>query len=412
MQVQTSSAHLLGNSPYRWIVATVLFPLQVAMGINMFGPTPLFPDIIDHYGISRSAVSILIVAVNVVLTAFLIPGGVIASRLGTRKAAAISGLLMSIGVLVVVAPNFWAIVGARLVFGAGAGILLPATTAIATEWFGQKERPLMVGLSLAGQGLGVAIGMFVSVPLADALGGWQAVLALYGAIGLLGTAAWLFLGKASPISTTPVSAFSISQVVEVFREKNAILLSLAGVGPFAVFVAFATWLPTYYHEARNMPLEQASSLVAMVPVMGIIINPISGVLMAKLGRRKPILWATGLLLPVTAMGAVLLPNTYLLAASIVVMGICFWLFNPTLFTIPTELPGVSAEKVPLVTAAALTAGNLATVFSPLLVGVMADAMGGSYVPSLVLLSLTPLLILIPAAFLPETGPKAARPHKD
>lgn len=389
------------------MVAAALVPAQVAMGINFFGPSPLLPLIIEQYHLSRSATSLLIVAVTLVVTAFLIPGGVLATRLGTRKTVAISTLIMSAGTLSVVAPNFWTLVALRMVFGVGAGMLLPTTTAVAAEWFGPRERSFVVGINLAGQGLGTALSMLMGGILAEALGGWQAVLSVYGVIALLAFLAWMALSRTPPSVAAEPGSMSAKEIFKTLTDRNALILSIAAIGPFSVFTAFATWLPTYYNERFGMPLDQASAQVAILPLIGVIVNPISGVLMAKLGRRRPLLFVSGILIPIGALASFLTSNPLVMVGGIALLGISFWLFNPLLFTIPAELPGVTLDKVAMVTSAALLSGNLATVFSPWLVGAMTDALGGSYVPGLTVVALTPLLILVSAALLPETGPKAA-----
>ena len=83
------------------------------------------------------------------------------------------------------------------------------------------------------------------------------------------------------------------------------------------------------------------------------------------------------------------------------------MFIPALLTIPMELPGVTVERVAIVTAAALTMGNGATVISPLFIGYLTDAMG-SYLPSLTIVAILPLTLVIGALALPETGSKASQ----
>ena len=395
------------SSPYRWAIEAVLLPLQIAAGLNVFAPAPLFPLIVEDYGLGKGVLSLLVVAVTLVLTAFLIPGGLIVARLGLRKAIAVSGFLMAAGTLAMVAPNFWVLLVLRVAFGVGIGILLPATTAVAVQWFRLGERPLINGANLTGQSSGVAIAMFFGVPIAEALGGWQATLSVYGAFALLGAIVWLFVSRTPPSEAGPVANPSMRDVLDIIKDKNVFVASVAAVGPFAVFVAFTSWLPTYYHEAFGMPLVRASSLVAILPLMGVVFNLIGGIVLAKLGLRKPILFLIGVLFPLAALGTFLFDNPVIIVGSIMLLGVCFWLFLPTIFTISMELPGISLEKIAVVTAVVLLLGNLATVFSPLFVGITVDALG-SYMPSLWVLAFFPVTLLISALFLPETGPKASR----
>ena len=193
------------------------------------------------------------VLVFLAFTIFLIPGGVVAAKLGTKKAIAVSGFLMTAGVFAVATSNFAALLPLRVAFGMGGGILLPATATVVVQWFRPNERPIMNALNLAGQGTGVATAMFLSVPLADVFE-WRTVLMAYGVFALLGAMAWLLFGRRSPSGAVPVERLPMMAVLGVLKERNTLLLALALAGPFAMFVGYSSWLPTYYNEEFNMPL--------------------------------------------------------------------------------------------------------------------------------------------------------------
>ena len=139
--------------------------------------------------------------------------------------------------------------------------------------------------------------------------------------------------------------------------------------------------------------------------MGVVVNILSGFLLARLGLHRPLLLIPGLMFPLGAFGAFYFNSTPVIVAAILLLGLSFWLLLPTVFTIAMELPGVSLERVAVVTAAVLTIGNASTVASPLFVGITTDMLG-SYVPSMSILAILPVTAILAAAFLPETGPRA------
>ena len=117
-------------SPYRWVIEVIILPLHIGIGLNFIAPAPLFPIIMEHYDINRGMVSLLVAAVTVVLTVSLLPGGFLAARIGPRKAIALGGLLMAVGILTPLAPSFWVVVALRFMFGIGVSIAFPATSAL------------------------------------------------------------------------------------------------------------------------------------------------------------------------------------------------------------------------------------------------------------------------------------------
>ena len=374
------------------------------MGLNLFAPAPMFPLIIEDYNLSRGSVSLIMVTAFLVFTIFLIPGGIISTKLGTRGAILVSGLLMTAGVFAPVTSSLPAILPLRVAFAMGNAILLPATAAVIVQWFKTSERPIMNAVNLAAQGTGVAAAMFLSVPLAEALE-WRTVLMVYGVFASLGTVVWLVFGRAVQSDASSENTLSLKAIFGVIKERNTLLLSLAFIGPFAMFVSYSSWLPTYYNEEFDMPLQQASAILALLPLMGVVVNVLSGFLLARLGLHRPLLMVPGLLFPIGAFGAFYFNSIPIIIAAILVLGFCFWILLPTALTVAMELPGVTPGKVAMVTAAALTIGNASTVVSPFLVGVVTD-MVGSYLPSLSVLAILPITAVIAAVKLPETGHRA------
>ncbi len=391
---------------YRWVIEATLLPLNAAIPLNFLAPTPVFSLIMEEYGLNRGTVSLLVAVVAVVFTVFLVPGGLIVARLGPRKAIAIGGVLAAVGMLTPLAPSFWTVMVLRLVFGVGASIIFPAISGAVVQWFPKKELPIINGLNLAGQTAGVSLGLFLSVPLAEAVG-WQSVFFIYGALGLGATLAWLLLGRdANAASGQAGQSPPLGEVLRSLRERAPLLLAFATIGPNAVFLGFSSWLPSYYHEARGISLTQAGALVGLMFLVGVVANPLSGVLQARVGLRRPFLALAGVVSPLAALGLVFFESPILIAIAALLLGTCSSLFLTALFTIPMELPGVTQERVPVITAGILTMGNVTTILAPLFVGAMTDALG-SYVPSLTILAFCPLTMLIAAIFLPETGPRGA-----
>jgi nitrate/nitrite transporter NarK len=379
----------------------MLMVLQIGMGLNFMSLTPLFTVIMSDYDISRSSVSLLVSATIIVITIALLPGGLLIAKLGSKRAMAIAGFLMSAHLLTPFVDSFLPLVLLRFIFGMGVAITIPATSAITVEWFKPNELPLLNGINEAGRALGVSAGVFMAVPITNIIG-WDMTLFSFGIIPLVGTFIWIVGGRSNESLVNVEPPFSIKNNIPIMFNRNTLLLATGMAGAFAVFIGFSSWLPTYYNETSGMTLEKASSVVAVMPLIAGILNPVSGLIQSKLGRRKPMLIMSGVLLPIFALGSFLLTNQIIMTVCIMGLGATFSVFIVAALTIPMELPGVSAGTVGIVTAAVLTIGNLAGVVSPIFVGLLTDFMG-SYVPALSILALTPLTLVLVGVLLPETG---------
>ena len=377
--------------------------LQIGMGLNFMSPTPLFTVIMSHYDIGRSSVSLLVSATIIVVTVALIPGGALIGKIGPKRAMTIAGFLMSAHLLTLFFDSFVVLVMLRLAFGMGVAISIPATSAITMEWFKPNELPLLNGINEAGRALGVSAGVLIAVPLTNIIG-WQMTLFSFGVIPLIGAFIWMAGGRSNNSSANTEPVFSLRDNIPFMLNRNTLLLGIGMAGAFAVFIGFSSWLPAYYNQAHGMTLQKASSVVAVMPLMAAFLNPVSGLMQSKLGRRKPMLVLAGLMMPFFALGSFLVTDQTIITICVMGLGAMFSIFIVAVLTIPMELPGVTASRVGIVTAAALTMGNLAGVVSPIFVGSLTDIMG-SYIPALSILALTPLTLVIAGVFLPETGPR-------
>ena len=385
----------------RWIIQSMLMLLQIGMGLNFMSPTPLFNVIMNDYDINRSSVSLLVSATIIVITVALLPGGVLIAKIGSKRAMTIAGFLMSAHLLTPLTDSFTLLVMLRLVFGMGVAISIPTTSAITVEWFKPNELPLLNGINEAGRALGVSAGVLIAVPITNIIG-WEMTLFSFGVIPLIGAFIWLIGGRSNDSSANIEPALSLRDNIPLMLNRNTLLLAIGMSGAFAVFIGFSSWLPAYYNEAQGMTLEQAGSLVAVMPLTAAVLNPVSGLVQSKLARRKPMLVMSGLMLPLFALGSFLLTDQTIITICVMGLGAMFSIFIVAALTIPMELPGVNASRVAIVTAAILTMGNLAGVMSPIFVGSLTDFMG-SYIPALSVLALTPLTLVIAGVFLPETG---------
>ena len=109
------------------------------------------------------------------MSALLLIGGAAAGRFGRRKLFFI-GLtrftLASIGCGF--APNITALVGARLIQGAGAALLIPCSLAIISAAFNEQERAAAIGIWSGASALAAAAGPLLGGLLVDHLS-WRAI---------------------------------------------------------------------------------------------------------------------------------------------------------------------------------------------------------------------------------------------
>ena len=393
---------------YRFVIAGLCLVLQFSIGLSFFAVAPVLPLIRDDYDINRGTASLLIAVVIMLQAVLSIPGGVLVGRIGVRRVFIGGWLLASAPVLSVLAGSFAALLVLRISYAIGVALLIPASGSLLMQWFRPRELPLINSVNLVAASVGIAASTLSAALLADVLG-WRGVLSLYGSLTLAGALAWMVLGRTPGELQDTVQSLSLREVWSVIRSRTTLLLALADLGPYAQYVAMATWLPTFYHEELGMSLSKAGFVVGLLPLTGVFTLVVVGLLALRVERRKPFLIVPGVLVGFAGFGSFLGGNTPVLYLAVILLGFCSWLYLPILFTIPMDLPNMSPQRVALVWATILTIGSTASFISPVVVGSMTDLLG-TYLPSFSLWAVLSWSLLLGGILLPETG-RGRRAHR-
>jgi cyanate permease len=392
---------------YRFVVEAVLLGLQLCVGIIWVAPGPIFSAIMQEFSVDRTVVSLTTSLVPLLMAAFAIPAGILASRIGLKKVFSVGALLMAAGILTLFSTNIYQLLASRIIIAIGVALSFPLISALVMQWFKPREIPLVNGLNMSASTVGNAIALFGTVAIANAFG-WRWSLASYSILALAFAIAWVLFGrerKLMIVNPQKDSAVPRLSIAGALRQKTTFLIGLSMIGPFIIYMAISSWLPTYYHEVFGMSLVKASSIAGLFTIFGIPACILGGFLPMRTGLRKPFLIIPGLLLGIAALGTFITNNLVVIYISVALFGICDLIYMPSLITLAMELPGLSPHTAAVVIAMGMAIGNLSGFAGPLLVGWLTD-MTGSYLPGFIICSLLSFSLFIGALLLPETGPAA------
>ncbi len=408
--VATGQVQAEAVSRYRYVIGGLLLLLNLAIGLSFFAISPLLPLIVYEYGISRTEAGLLSGLAIVVQALFSIPGGMLAVRMGLRRAFLVGALMLSVPVLTPLAGNFVMLMALRVVFALGAAMTFPATGSLIVGWFKPRELPVMTALNWAAQSLGMAISMFVAAPVADALG-WKGALAALTGVTVAGAIAWAFFGRAKDGKGARGPLVSFRELRASMFARVTLLMAVADGAGYAVFSAFTTWLPTFYNEKLHLSLDRVGAITAFLPLAGAVGVLVGGILPAVSGSKRPFVVVPGILLVGAAIGTFITPNLAVIYVSIMALGFLAWVYGPALFTLPMDLPGASATGIAMTWAMVATMAATLAFISPLTVGALAD-LTHSYVPGLTLWAVLSLAMAVAGTLLPWSRPaKAPREEK-
>jgi NNP family nitrate/nitrite transporter-like MFS transporter len=273
---------------------------------------------------------------------FRIPMGLLADRIGSRKAGII-------GMVLTILPLMWAWqAGTSLnqvyIFGILLGIAgasFAVALSLASRWYPPQYQGLAMGIAGAGNS-GTALATFFGPQLAKAYS-WHAVFGMalipLGLILLF----YIIFAKDSPNQPAPKK---IGDYLSMFKFADTWWFSLFYSITFGGFVGFATYFSIFFYDvygekamAGGLTKVEVGYLVTITVIAGSFFRPIGGYIADKIGGMK---FLMVLLVCVTACSFLIatMPKSFLVMLLFTsVMMACLGMGNGSIFQIvPQRFP--------------------------------------------------------------------------
>ena len=379
-------------------MAVMTLAAHLAAGLNLFAVSPLLPLAIDDYGISRAEAGLLISLPMLVGAGLGIPGGMLAARFGLKRSYMVSWAAMALLSLSAFTPNFYAMLALRLFYGVGLALMVASSGPLVMQWFRGREVLVVNALNTAILSLGVAVSVAGAVPLAEWLG-WKMTLTVFAGIGVIGTFIWPAAPGDRSGQTGHRTGISVREVIAVLRGRTVALLVAADAGVFIQYTALTGWLPTFFSEARGIPLSEAGFLTSILPFVGMFAVFAGGALPMRFSYRS-ILVFSGILAILGGLGSFLFAHPVGIYASVIALGVGSWLYVPTLLTVPMRLAGATPERVAVVWGSFMTFSGIGMFISPILVGALRDT-SGSFFPGFIICGVGSWALLVAGLLMPR-----------
>ena len=389
------------DSRYRFLIASLILAAHFCVGLNVFAVPPVLLLVIEDLEISRTVASLLVALPLLISAAFGLPGSVVVMGLGLRRAFILGWAAMGLLALSFVAPGFWPLLALRLVYGLGTALILTAAGPLLMEWFKPKEVTIMNGLDMAVLSLGIALSVGVAAPLAGPVG-WQAMLGIFGAVGLLGTVAWTVLGRSPGVEVDRAGAVTIREIARVLKNWPILLLLIADAGVLVQYTALTSWLPSFFVEVRGMSLSQAGFATGLLPFVGVLGVLLGGLLPLRIESQRFFLVAPGAMIVLGGLGSFGAGNVPAIYISLGLVGLGSWLYVPTLLSMSMQIVGRVPGRVAIVWGSLITFSGMGMFISPIAVGFLRDAFGSFY-PGLLLCSLGAWALLLAGILMPKNA---------
>ncbi|QJY46983.1 MFS transporter [Pseudonocardia broussonetiae] len=208
----------------------------VAVGAQSFLLAPLLPDLAASLSATPTEIGRALAAYGVGVVAVAVLLGSRLDRVPRATALTAGALALALSSAVsALAPNWEVLAGAQVLAGAAAGVVLPATYALAAELAAPGDGARATGRVLTGWSIALVAGVPVSTVLADAVG-WRGVL---GALAVLAAAQAVLVRTlpATPVPTAPRPR--LSAALRVPGVVPLLVTTLAFMTAFYAVFAFA-----------------------------------------------------------------------------------------------------------------------------------------------------------------------------
>ena len=382
------------------------FLLVFAMWAPMYCVPPMEQVLREQLLITHAQISLLFNAPLLMVAVTAVPGGILADRIGARKAAGIGVILIVLGtVLRGTATDASSLLAFTFIYGAGFGLSYPNIPKLVSAWTPREKAGTTSGLFNLGLPVGSALVLALTMPVVFTFtGSYQGVFFIWSIPPIVAAISWWTLVREPPSSAVQGQMAGGSNTRGIFgrliRNRNLwILLVLLLLNEFYMNTMIG-WTPALLAGVGVGP-QLAGVVTSVIPWAAVPAFLFMPRLCDRLGLRRPFIWFPSLILAVVAWAAmsISLPLSWLLMATV---GVAVPTRFITILTVLVEL--MPAEYVGTASGVVFI-GYVGGIMGTYITGRILDATG-TFGPALLTLVIISIVSLVLATRLPETGYKA------
>ncbi len=380
----------------KYLVAALVFISYTLFAMAWVGGTASMNQIMAAMNIdSLASASFISGAVTLAKIVGTFIAAWLALKLGIKKAFFVSGLLISIGLLTPLAPNYELLLISRFMMGLGGAFMIVYFNPIVMAWFEPEERPTINGLNAVAFNVGTGIILRQMTNFNSMTGSWKSTLLMFSVASFVLSLVWLLTkdkeqqNNNSQVNGTPTTNYSY---LDGLKDKFNWVYALTYSGILAFYICLFTFYP-------KAGISQ-SALVIGAGVAGTL----AGIFYSKkISQRVPVIRWSGLLIVLTVFG--LSFSSLPIVQTLCAMGLGFFIFFPitALVTIPHELPQMTGQKVTVVFSLFYSISYLVATAVLWIFGKLVDMNNGDYSSAFILITILSSTFFIGSFFLPETS---------
>jgi MFS family permease len=271
---------------------------RVAYAINWFNIGSLFPFISKEFNQDVSYLGQLSGFFLLGIGLFQIPGGLFATKYGSRRSAILGILLSSIAVIISSLTTQIAVfVILRFIVGLGMAFFFSAGVTLITTYLGKRSEGTGIGLLNSFQAIGGIIGIFGWILVAEVLG-WRLSLIMSGVLGIaIGLMMLVLLPGETQVRTT----ISISSLRKLLFSRYLISLGVILTATQLAWGLTVSFFVFYLIDRLKISPEFAGIISSIPLIVYVFTSPITGKMYDKSNNSKWLLLIFSIMLGISIM---------------------------------------------------------------------------------------------------------------
>jgi len=379
------------------LLLSLAFLTAFTLHLLIFSYSPMISLMMSELDISHVQAG-LIFSMNILTIIILrFPLGFLIDRIGFMKAIKVAMILIGVfGFLRGFARDYWEILFAQSMLGVGFAFILPCLAKMISVVYADRAGSA-TGLYVSGFPIGDIAGLTLASHLLDLNVGWRLIFKAFGAWSLALVSMWLLVN--SKHQTPAMGEDLKGSVKRLIRERAIWILTGICICSMGCYDTVLTWLP-HILELKLLPLREAGLTTSMLPLGFLASGLTVGLISDRLGLRKPLIVALGLIGGLSLSMFIFDLRAALWAAALSA-GFSLTGILTLVLIVPTEHPrikGFVGSSIGIIS----SIGNLGTFVFPIVAGFLMDRTA-SPVASTIFLAAIPFLASMLGSMMEETG---------
>ena len=271
---------------------------RIIYAINWFNIGSLFPFISKEFNQDVSYLGQLSGFFLLGIGLFQIPGGLFATKYGSRRSAILGILLSSIAVIISSLTTQIAVfVILRFIVGLGMAFFFSAGVTLITTYLGKRSEGTGIGLLNSFQAIGGIIGIFGWILVAEVLG-WRLSLIMSGILGVAIGLTMIFL---LPVETQIRTTISISLLRKLLFSRYLVSLGVILTATQLAWGLTVSFFVFYLIDRMKISPEFAGIISSIPLIVYVFTSPITGKIYDRSNNSKWLLLIFSIMLGISTM---------------------------------------------------------------------------------------------------------------